>query len=372
MKGIKYVAPIFDNSGYSSASREYILALHKFGIPITVKPFCFETNQKPFGDASKREIINSLVNKDIKYDIVISQLTPDMALKNREEGKHNIVYFAWETSRVHPEWVDCLNKLDSVFTCCDWNVESIKASGVVKPVYKVPHGIDLNKFDNIEKLDLGINIDEKTFIFYNIFQWNPRKNPEGLLRSYFNAFTRDENVLLVLKTYINNGCTNENKFISEQINKIKFDMGLSNYPRVALVTSILSEEQILGLHKSCDCLVSLHNAEGFGLVPFEAGLNGNIVIATGATGNMEYMSKFNSYPVDYRWGYVCGMSSFNRWYMGNGLWAEPSEVHASKLMRYVFENRDEARERCKNLQTYIKETFSWESVAKTMLDNLMR
>jgi hypothetical protein len=105
MVGIKYVAPVFDQSGYASSSREYILALHKMGVPVTIKPHCFEKNQKPFGDSEKREIINSLINKDIKYDVVISQLTPDMATSHIEPGKYNINYFAWETSVVHPEWV---------------------------------------------------------------------------------------------------------------------------------------------------------------------------------------------------------------------------------------------------------------------------
>jgi glycosyltransferase involved in cell wall biosynthesis len=223
----------------------------------------------------------------------------------------------------------------------------------------------------LEPLDLNIgSVNNSTFIFYNIFQWNPRKNPEDLIRVYFNTFKKDEDVILLLKSYVTEGSQREFLYVSEQINKIKLDMGLQSYPRIALITSMMSEEQVLSLHKRGHCLVSLHNSEGFGLVPFDAGLANNIVIATGATGNMEYMSKFNSYPVDFKWTYVTGMSFFNRWYRGDGLWAQPDLLHASELMRYVYENKSEARDRCINLKKYICENFSWEIIANTMLCRL--
>jgi glycosyltransferase involved in cell wall biosynthesis len=45
--------------------------------------------------------------------------------------------------------------------------------------------------------------------------------------------------------------------------------------------------------------VSLHRAEGFGLVNAEAMARGKVVIATAWSGNMDFMSASNSLPVDY-------------------------------------------------------------------------
>lgn len=373
MVGVKYVGPVWDNSGYASATREYIYALHKKGIPLTVKPFCFEQNQSSVGDDEKRRLISSLVDKDIEYDTVICQLTPDMAIRNREEDKRNISYFAWESSVVHPDWSVCLDFMDMVFVPCDWNVKCLKECGVRPPVYKVPHGVDINKFDIIGGAQLDLpGISEDTFVFYNIFQWNPRKNPETLIRAYFNAFRNNEDVALVLKTYLTNGSEKETNFIAEQIRRIKKDMDLVSYPKLVLIPNLMTESQLLKLHNRCDCLVSLHYSEGWGLVPFDAGLCGNPVIATGATGNMEYMNEENSYPVDYRWGYVRGMSMFNKWYRGDGLWAEPDDLHATQLLRHVYENPQEARERALKLQRSIKENFSWEEVTDVIIDKLNR
>ena len=50
----------------------------------------------------------------------------------------------------------------------------------------------------------------------------------------------------------------------------------------------------------CDCYVSLHRAEGFGLGPAEAMWLGKPVIATGYSGNLDFMTPTNSLLVDYR------------------------------------------------------------------------
>jgi glycosyltransferase involved in cell wall biosynthesis len=45
----------------------------------------------------------------------------------------------------------------------------------------------------------------------------------------------------------------------------------------------------------CDCYVSLHRAEGFGLTMAEAMALGKPVIATGYSGNLAFMTAENSY-----------------------------------------------------------------------------
>ena len=47
LKGIKYIAPVFDTSGYAQASRGYILALNKLGVPLTLESVSFENISPP-------------------------------------------------------------------------------------------------------------------------------------------------------------------------------------------------------------------------------------------------------------------------------------------------------------------------------------
>ena len=148
-------------------------------------------------------------------------------------------------------------------------------------------------------------------------------------------------------------------------------MQLADYPKINLITQSLSDEKMRELYVYGDAYVSLTHGEGFGLTMFEAGLAGKPVIATGMGGNMEFMTEDNSYPVPSTWDYVYGMSSFNPWYWGNQHWARPNLVEASRLMRHVYENREEALAKGAKMRTRIKEEFSWEAVSRPIIKRLM-
>ncbi len=372
MKGVKYIGPIWDFSGYGEASRNYILALHKAGVPLTVQPHCFDKNAPPVGSDEEREILASLVGKAIDYDVVIVHLTPDLAPAYAEahQGKYVISYTVWETSKLHPLWVDACNRMNEVWVPSQWNMEAFKDSGVTVPMLRVPHGIDPGLYDSVDPSLADAFGTKDTFNFYSVFQWNARKNPEGLLRSYFNAFQNNDDVRLILKTYIGGAHRDEARAIKEQVAILKRDMQLPKYPKLTLVSDTLSSQHMRALHKFSDVYVALPYGEGWGLGFMEAGLAGKPVIGTGAGGNMDFMNAENSYPVKYMESYVAGMGSFNPWYLGNQKWFSPNLVHASELMQEVYSNREAAFARGQLLRQNIRDNFSWEAVASVMVNRL--
>jgi glycosyltransferase involved in cell wall biosynthesis len=74
---------------------------------------------------------------------------------------------------------------------------------------------------------------------------------------------------------------------------------LENDERIHVINKVLSRDEMYGLIKVCDCYVSLHRSEGFGLGIAEAMLLGKPVIATGYSGNMDFMRPDNSCLIDY-------------------------------------------------------------------------
>jgi glycosyltransferase involved in cell wall biosynthesis len=367
IKGIKYVGPMFDMSGYAQACRGYILSLHRLGIPITLGPISFEQDKPDLGKDGT--ILKSLVNKEIDYNVVILHSTPEHWSKLREPNKFNIGYCVWETDKLHPDWIVHIN--DTVEACmvsCEWNVEVYKNSGIVVPVFSVPHGIDVSEFKDVEPYEIrGVSPD--VYKFYSIFQFIERKHPMALIKAYWYAFQNNEKVALILKTYRMGFSPEEKNVIKDTIKRMKIMMPMDNYPPVYLIGDMLSRDQILGLHKSGDCLISLDRGEGFGLVPFEAGASENPIIVTGLGGVTEYAKPEHSFLCKYSLTPVFGMQQ-SPWYRGDQLWAEPDLGNAVHLMRYVYKHQVEAANKGRMLKQYIVDNLSWDKMGMRMVEGI--
>ena len=202
IKGIKYIAPFLDNSGYAKAARGNILALHKQGVPLTLDPISFEQARPDLGVDGK--ILNELINKEIDYNVVLIHTTPEFWSKYREQGKINCGYTIWETSKLHPDWPGYINdNVQKVLVGCSWNEGVFRESGVKIPIGVVPHGIDMDGFKGIEPFHIA-GVKKDAYVFYDIFQWRYDEKTRVLTRDGFKYFKEvsydDEIATLNLKT----------------------------------------------------------------------------------------------------------------------------------------------------------------------------
>jgi len=366
IKGIKYKSPSLDGSGYGQASRGYILALHRMGIPITLNSTLFEKDRPDLGADGK--LLNSLEGKNIDYNIVITQLTPNLLERHIEQDKFNICYCVWETNKLPLSWPSLINDYaDAVMVGSQFNVDVYKNSGVTKPIFCIPHGIDMSEFENAVPFNLrGVKPD--TFKFYNISQFTERKNPMALIKAYWHAFSEGENVALVLKTYRADYSDREKEAVRATIKSLRHGMPIENRPPIYLISDQLSRSEILGLHKTCDCFISLDRGEGFGLGGLEAGASGNPIIVTKFGGVTEYAKPDNSYLVNYSLTPTFGMPWSNMWYSGDQMWAEPDCGMAVEYMRHVYDERSYENKRGQKLKQHIEDNLSWDKVANRMLE----
>jgi glycosyltransferase involved in cell wall biosynthesis len=171
------------------------------------------------------------------------------------------------------------------------------------------------------------------FLFLFVFDYLStiqRKNPVGLIEAFRRAFEPGAGPQLLLKT------------INAPLRPLADEEVLwaaHGRPDIHVIDRSLDREQLGGLMAACDCYVSLHRAEGFGLTMAEAMAIGKPVIATGYSGNVDFMDGENSYLVDHtitRVGPECEI------YPPEGEWAEPSVEHAAELMRRIYEDREQA------------------------------
>ncbi len=179
------------------------------------------------------------------------------------------------------------------------NAETLKRSGVVKPVLVAGLPCDPEVFEQIYDPYRIENIGGRT-VFYNICQLSTKKGIDILLRAYFAAFAHSpDDVLLVLKTYIgmsNRDPQKEMALLKQYIQNVKDKTRIpaKKWPPVLPIMTSFSDDELHGLHTGGDAYVCASRAEGWCIPVFEALSHGKTVISHTAGGLNDFVSKDNA------------------------------------------------------------------------------
>jgi glycosyltransferase involved in cell wall biosynthesis len=269
------------------------------------------------------------------------------------DGRYNIGLWWWEVDRLPTEWQAAFELLDEVWVGSE-HVASALAPISPIPVYTVRIPILARDTKPLARAALGL-ADE--WLFLSMFDHGSvveRKNPLGTIEAFTEAFSPSSGAVLILKSV--NG--EHDRFGRDRVRA-----AAAPHPHVRLLEGYVSPAETHALIATADCFVSLHRAEGLGLVPAEAMALGKPVIATGYSGNLDYMTRDNAYLVDYTLRSV-GPGCWP--YPEDAQWAEVDLGHAARLMREVFEDQPAARERGALAAAQLAETHSPLAAGQTM------
>jgi hypothetical protein len=184
-----------------------------------------------------------------------------------------------------------------------------------------------------------------------------RKNPTALIEAFKMAFDDRDDVVLVLKW-------TRSRDVELGVAVPRLDSDAKN---IKVIDDVLEREEVNALLNMCDCYVSLHRSEGFGLPIAEAMILGKPVIVTAYSGNMDFTTPGNSLLVKYR---MVDIAENYGPYKKGCLWADPDVQHAAELMRYVYENREAAREIGRRAQADILGSYHPSIAGQAMKDRL--
>jgi glycosyltransferase involved in cell wall biosynthesis len=106
---------------------------------------------------------------------------------------------------------------------------------------------------------------------------------------------------------------------------------------VELMTGALERKTRDALIASADVIVSLHRSEGFGLTLAEAMMAGRPVIATGWSGNLDFMTPDKAVLVSSR---LCSVIDEQGFYDPTLRWADPDIDEAARWMQLMATNVD--------------------------------
>jgi glycosyltransferase involved in cell wall biosynthesis len=276
---------------------------------------------------------------------------------HRRPEVYRIAYWFWELELVPQEWIESALTVDEIWSPTPFVADAMRRV-MPRPVFDMLPGVEIGAIETVTKEELAIARDRFVFLFmFDLHSQIHRKNPAGVVAAFKQAFRESDPVTLVIKA--TGGDIFEDDFETLQ--------EICRAENVVLIHEVMSRGRAYGMVEMCDCFVSLHRSEGFGLGLAEAMLLGKPVIATGYSGNLAFMNRENSMLVDYE---IVEITEDRPVYTKGNRWAEPSVAHAAQLMREVFENRAAAVEKARRVQREIAELLSLEAAGRRMRDRL--
>jgi glycosyltransferase involved in cell wall biosynthesis len=230
--------------------------------------------------------------------------------------------WAWEIETFPKNLVLAFDSVDEVWAISSFVRDSLKTQ-TKKPVYVFPGPIIAPNIS--EKLDrdlIGLNDDDVYNLFiFDYFSVFRRKNPLDLIAAHTIAFPEETGPKLVIKTM--NGDSHRS-----QQDQLRY--AASKRSDIIILDSYISRNQLHSLLNECQIYISLHRSEGYGLTLAEAMALGKPVIATGYSGNMDFMNSENSILVPYNLVPV-GDDAFP--YAEDARWAQPDIEFAARAIR---------------------------------------
>ena len=159
-----------------------------------------------------------------------------------------------------------------------------------------------------------------------------RKNPSGAIDAFLRATDGDPSAVLLMKVrnfeQVRVSARHGDIHARAFLEKVSLDH------RIRLITRELDYSKSLGLIQLSDCYLSLHRSEGYGYGMAEAMALGVPVIATGYSGNLDFMSNDSALLVPYDKRPILPGEYFH--WDSKMHWAEPDvKVAASHLGKLI-------------------------------------
>lgn len=269
---------------------------------------------------------------DPKYNVMVCAANADTAESHSRlfaeqwKGRYNIGLWNWELPEFPDEWRDSFKLFHEIWAPSRFTMEAIRAKSPI-PVTLMPPSIVCEADAKMGRAYFGLPEDNFLFLcMYDVFSIQNRKNPQGAIDSFLEAFAGRSDVDLVIK--VNNS---EYGFAQKKA----LEALSKEHPNIRLLYNGFSRMETNSLIQCVDSFVSLHRSEGFGLVVGEAMYLGKPVVATHWSGNVDMMTERNSCPVHYT---LRSIEQDEGPYRVGQIWAHPDIAHAAQYMKRLVED----------------------------------
>lgn len=340
-KHIYVIGDLYSESGLGNVTRAFIQTLEGIvdysviNLPMSVMS---KQGAYQFGSRETRRLgpgINIFIGNPSILLLGFRSLNLLAMLRNYTIG----IWF-WELERIPRDWAIAGKLVDEVWAQSAFVARAFEGSS--RRVEIMPFVLDHTEEVRYDRRHFGL--PEQCFVFLMTFDYLShvaRKNPIAVLNAFRSEFGDDPSVLLVIKSVNRNRRTHFAEDVESIINASSNVISMDRY---------LDKDELLSLIRVTDCYVSLHRSEGLGLGMAEAMSLGTLVVATGYSGNMDYMSADNALLVDYQ---LKPVNAAEYPYASNNVWAEPSIDSARYQMRVAKQSGSKAQNLTENARRSI-------------------
>ncbi len=259
-------------------------------------------------------------------------------LRTARQGRVIGIWF-WEAGGLRPDDVDAWNLVDEVWVATEHCQHLLQPAP--KPLRRYPFAIPIPPTTRLERQDLDLPAGPLIGNCTDLRSGHRRKNTDGLIRAFNSAFPTPGEASLILK-----------------LNSLSLPKDLLSMadarPDIYIDTRRYSESEMQAWYQLIDCYASLHRSEALGLGLASAMAAGTACIATGWSGNLEFMTSLNSRLVPFDLVEVGEDTPYDP----QAMWAEPSHDAAAVALREVIDDPDAWRDLGSVAGRYMKDRCS--------------
>ena len=391
--------PFDTYSGYGARSRDIVKAiieLDKYEVQLlpqrwgsTAWGFCKENSEWSF-------LTNHIAPQD--WNKEKPEIWMQITIPNEFQpiGKYNIGCTAGiESTACKPEWIEGLNRMNmnwvsskhtkGVFESMKYEKKNKQTNETVeiiqsnKPIHVVFEGANLNVYKPLSNQnDLDLSQIKESFNYLFVGHWmqgdlgQDRKNVGFTIKAFYETFKNQKRKPgLILKTSIGVDSYMSRNQILDRIRKIKKTVNSKDLPNVYLINGEFSDEQMNQLynHSKVKAMISFTKGEGFGRPLLEFSLTGKPIIASGWSGQKDFLNPNFSILLPGELEKV-HPSAANDWLIQESEWFKVSSPHVGSSLKDVFKNYKNFKLKSKQQSNYSKSNFSWDKM-KELINNIL-
>ena len=377
-------APVATRSGYGSHSRDIIRSLikmDKYDIKIgSLKWGNCPMNALNDQDPNDKMIIDRLLNGPVteQPEISLEIRVPNEFCAQGKIGKYNIGITAGiETTQCSKEWIEGCNRTDlvivpsthakrvfenTVFEKKDKQGKKVGELKIDTPIEVLFEGFDEEVYKKTDEIPLTLhkmlNTIEEDFNFLYVGHWlkgvlgQDRKDTGMLVKVFLETFKNKPNPpALIMKT---SGATFSQMDKEDIMGKIRtIKRGVENaktLPNIYFLHGDLTDDEMNALysHPKIKAHVSFTKGEGFGRPLLEATLSEKPVIASGWSGQLDFLHQDKALLLPGELTTVHESSHWNGVIMKGSKWFTVNYPTASKIIFNVWSDYKNYRKRAKS------------------------